>query len=184
MNPMLEPYEPKTTVVAVSDGTQERAEVEALVRARAALCAAVALEPVPLLDLAIVLPLHLQMVVQIGKVYGFDLSTTRAKEIVLELGSAVALTYATRTATRSVLKLVPVLGPVLNAPIVFTGTYALGMLAQTYFRARRADLPPLERNELNALGQEFLTQAKGIFRTVRLEDWQRVAKEVFKKRAK
>jgi uncharacterized protein (DUF697 family) len=179
---MLEPFDPKTLTIDVPDGTKEREEVESLVRARAALCAAVALEPVPLLDLAIVLPLHLQMVVQIGKIYGFDLSTTRAKEIVLELGSAVALTYATRTATRSVLKLVPILGPVLNAPIVFTGTYALGMLAQTYFRARRADLPPLERKELHNLGQEFIAQAKGVLRTVRLEDWQRVAREVFKKK--
>jgi uncharacterized protein (DUF697 family) len=181
---MLEPYQDKTISLPVSDGTAERAAVDEIVRGRAALCAAVALEPIPLLDLAIVLPLHLQMVVQIGKVYGFQLSKERAKEIVLEFGGTVALTYATRTAARSVLKFIPVLGPVLNAPIVFTSTYALGMLAERYFRARRADLPPLEKLEAQKLAREFIAQGKKAFHGVRLEDWKRVAQGLLTKKTK
>lgn len=179
---MLEPFKVTTLTLPVSDGSHERREVEVLVRQRAALCAAIALEPVPLLDLAIVLPLHLEMVVKIGKIYGFELSTARAKEIVLEFGGAVALTYATRTAARSLLKFIPVLGPVLNAPMVFTSTYTLGMLSERYFRARRSDLPKLERNELTSLAQEFTTQAKSIMKNVRLEDWQRVARTLLRKK--
>jgi uncharacterized protein (DUF697 family) len=181
MNAMLEPYQDKTVTIAVSDGTLEREAVDKIVRERATLCAAVALEPVPLLDLAIVLPLHLQMIVQIGKVYGFQLSKERAKEIVVEFASAIAVTYATRTAARSVLKFVPILGPVLNAPMVFTSTYALGMLAERYFRARRADLPPLEKLEAQKLAREFLEQGKKTFQGVRLEDWKRIAQGFLKK---
>jgi uncharacterized protein (DUF697 family) len=179
---MLEPYQTKTISVPISDGSIEHLEVEAFVRGRAALCAAVALEPIPLLDLAIVLPMHLEMVVRIGKIYGFELSTDRAKEIVLEFSGAIAMTYAARTAARSVLKFVPILGPVLNAPLVFSGTYALGMLTERYFRARRADLPPLERLEMQKLGQEFIAQGKKTFQNVRLEDWKRVAQMLLSKR--
>lgn len=179
---MLEPYQDTTLSLPVSDGSSERREVEALVRQRATLCAAIALEPVPLLDLAIVLPLHLEMVVKIGKIYGFDLSTARAREIALEFSGTVALTYATRTAARSVLKLIPVLGPVLNAPIVFTSTYTLGMLTERYFRARRSDLPKLEQKELTLIAQEFAAQARSIMKNVRLEDWQRVARELLKRK--
>ena len=179
---MLEKYEDTTLNLPVSDGSSERREVEALVRQRAGLCAAIALEPVPLLDLAIVLPLHLEMVVKIGKIYGFELSTARAKEIVLEFGGAVALTYATRTAARSLLKFIPVLGPVLNAPMVFTSTYTLGMLSERYFRARRNDLPKLERKEIAVIAQEFAAQARSIMKNVRLEDWQRVAKTLLKRK--
>jgi uncharacterized protein (DUF697 family) len=179
---MLEPYQDTTLTLPVSDGSTERREVEALVRQRATLCAAIALEPVPLLDLAIVLPLHLEMVVKIGKIYGFELSTARAKEIVLEFSGAVALTYVTRTAARSLLKFVPVLGPVLNAPMVFTGTYSLGMLSERYFRARRSDLPALERKEIAVMAQEFAAQAKNVLKSVRLEDWQRVARTLLKRK--
>ncbi len=178
---MLEPYRDTTVTISVSDGSREHEEVETLVRNRAALCAAVALEPIPLLDLAIVLPMHLDMVVQIGKVYGFELTRERAKEIALEFGGAAFMTYATRTAARSLLKFVPVLGPVLNAPMVFTGTYALGMLAERYFRARRADLPRLERVEVQKLAQEFVAQGKKTFQNVRLEDWRRVASALLKR---
>ena len=179
---MLEPYQDTTVTVPVSDGSHERREVEALVRQRAALCAAIALEPVPLLDLAIVLPLHLEMVVKIGKIYSFELSTARAREIVLEFGGAVALTYATRTAARSLLKFIPVLGPVLNAPMVFTSTYTLGMLTERYFLARRTDLPKLERKEIALIAQEFAAQARSIMKNVRLEDWQRVARDLLRKK--
>jgi uncharacterized protein (DUF697 family) len=181
---MLEPYRDTTVTIPVTDGTREHAKVESLVRQRAALCAAVALEPIPLLDLAIVLPLHLEMIVQIGNIYNFELSKERAKEIALEFGAAVAMTYATRTAARSLLKFVPILGPVLNAPMVYTGTYALGMLAERYFRARRADLPPLEKGEVQKLAQEFVTQGKKTFRHVRLEDWKRIATSLLGKRSK
>ena len=179
---MLEPYQSTTLNLPVNDGSSEQREVEALVRQRAALCAAIALEPVPLLDLAIVLPMHLEMVARIGKIYGFDLSTARAKEIVLEFGGAVALTYATRTAARSMLKLIPVLGPVLNAPLVFTSTYTLGMLTERYFRARRSDLPAIERKDIASITQEFTAQAHSVMKNVRLEDWQRVARELLRKK--
>ena len=179
---MLEKYEDTTLNLPVSDGSSERREVEALVRQRAALCAAIALEPVPLLDLAIVLPMHLEMVARIGKIYGFELSTARAKEIVLEFGGTVALTYVTRTAARSVLKFIPVLGPILNAPMVFTSTYTLGMLTERYFRARRTDLPAIDRKEIAVITQEFAAQARSIMKGVRLEDWQRVAKALLQKK--
>ncbi len=179
---MLEPYLDTTLILPMSDGSHERREVEALVRQRAALCAAIALEPVPLLDLAIVLPLHLEMVVKIGKIYGFELSTVRAREIALEFGGAVALTYATRTAARSVLKFIPVLGPVLNAPLVFTSTYTLGMLCERYFRARRSDLPALERKEIASIAQEFAAQARSVMKNVRLEDWQQVARSLLRRK--
>ena len=179
---MLEPFKETILNVPVSDGSHEQREVEALVRQRATLCAAIALEPVPLLDLAIVLPLHLEMVVKIGKIYSFELSTARAREIILEFGGAVAVTYATRTAARSLLKFVPVLGPLLNAPMVFTSTYTLGMLSERYFRARRSDLPKLERFEIASLAQEFTTQAKSIMKNVRLEDWKRVAQTLLRKK--
>ena len=179
---MLEPYQSTTITVPVSDGSSERREVEALIRQRAALCAAIALEPVPLLDLAIVLPLHLELVVKIGKIYGFELSSARAKEIVLEFGGAVALTYVTRTAARSLLKFIPVLGPALNAPMVFTSTYTLGMLTERYFRARRSDLPKLERKEVAVIAHEFATQARSLMKNVRLEDWQQVARALLRRK--
>lgn len=165
----LEVYKPNPTIIQVPTGEVEHAQTRRIISERAALCAGVSLEPVPLLDLAIILPLHIKMVLDIGKVYGFELSKDRAKEIALELASTIALSYATRVVARSALKVIPVVGALLNAPMVFASTYAIGTLAENYFRTRRPELPPLEPSD----HKNWLEQAKMAVGTIKWQDFLR-----------
>lgn len=143
----LELYQKQATHIEVISGQLEHQKTTQIIKERALWCAGVSLEPVPFLDMVVILPLHIKMVLDIGEVYGFLVSKERAKEIALELAGTLALNYAARVATRSALKVIPVVGAVLNAPMVYASTYALGALAERYFRARRPELPPLETSQ-------------------------------------
>ncbi|MFN3266214.1 MAG: YcjF family protein [Deinococcales bacterium] len=166
-------YKAPHTQVPILTGAAEHEACGRLIRDRALWCAGVSLEPVPFLDLAVILPIHIKMVLDIGKIYGFDVTRERAKEIALELMGTIALNYAARVATRGAMKAVPVLGALVNAPIVYATTLTLGGLAERYFRARRPELPALEVK----LQQELLANAKSAAKQL---DWRTILRGLAK----
>ncbi|ULH16240.1 DUF697 domain-containing protein [Deinococcus sp. KNUC1210] len=115
---------------------------EEVIRSAALLCGAIAVEPLPFADLLLMTPVQIKMVLHVGKVYGFDISPERAREIVQELGVTVAYGMAARQVMRGLAKLaLPIIGGLITAPAVYGWTYALGRLAQTYFENKRSGLP-------------------------------------------
>jgi uncharacterized protein (DUF697 family) len=175
----LELYLAPVTSVTVANGNLEHEETMRIIKERSLWCAGVSLEPVPFLDLAVILPLHIKMVIDIGETYGFGLSRERAKEIALELAGTIALNYAARLATRSAMKAIPIFGAVLNAPLVYTSTYALGVVAERYFRARRPELPALENTQ--TLSQSIIEQGKEMAQGL---DWKQLLRMLEKSRKK
>ena len=175
----LELYQPTVTSVIVANGNLEHEETKRIIKERALWCAGVSLEPVPFLDLAIILPLHIKMVLDIGEAYGFKLSRERAKEIALELAGTVALNYATRLVTRSAMKAIPFFGAVLNAPLVYASTHTLGVVAERYFRARRPELPALDSQQ--TLSQTMIEQGKQMAQGL---DWKELLRMLEKSRKK
>jgi uncharacterized protein (DUF697 family) len=173
----LEVYQAPNVQVPVPTGAAEHEACERLIKERALWCAGISLEPVPFLDLLAILPMHIKMVLDIGKIYGFDLTKERAKEIALELAGTVAINYASRVATRSILKAVPVLGSLVNTPMVYATTYTLGVLAERYFRARRPEMLPLE----GKLQQDLVTQAKHLATQL---DWREILRAFERARKK
>jgi uncharacterized protein (DUF697 family) len=167
----LQPYQPEITVIQLNGDEHERARG---VTERSSLwCAAVSIEPIPWLDMAIQLPIQLRMVMEIGKIYGFELNSSRAHKILLELTGVVAYTYVTRNVARGFLKFVPFVGGLLNAPITYAGTYALGHVAERYFRAKREDLPPLSSEERREWLTSLTSEGKRIAKRLRPEDFKR-----------
>lgn len=167
----LQPYQPEVTVIEYLGDEHERARS---VTERSSLwCAAVSIEPIPWLDLAVQLPIQLRMVMEIGKIYGFEINSGRAHKVLLELTGVVAYSYVTRNIARGFLKFMPVIGGLLNAPITYAGTYALGHVAERYFRAKRDDLPPLSSNERREWLTSLTAQGKRIAQQIKPEDFKR-----------
>jgi uncharacterized protein (DUF697 family) len=167
----LQTYQPEVTVIELIGDEHERARG---VTERSSLwCAAVSIEPIPWLDLAVQLPIQLRMVMEIGKIYGFELNSNRAHKVLLELTGVVAYTYVTRSVARGFLKFVPVVGGLLNVPFTYAGTYALGHVAERYFRAKRQDLPPLSNTERREWITSLSNEGKRIARQLKPEDFKR-----------
>jgi uncharacterized protein (DUF697 family) len=167
----LQPYLSEVTVIQLIGDEHERARS---VTERSSLwCAAISIEPIPWLDLAVQLPIQLRMVMEIGKIYGFELNSSRAHKILLELTGVVAYSYVTRNLARGLLKFIPVFGGLLNAPITYAGTYALGHVAERYFRSKREDLPPLSNQERREWLTSLTSEGKRIARQLKPEDFKR-----------
>lgn len=145
------------------DPTQTKDEnAEAVIKNAALLAGAIAVEPVPFADILLITPLQAKMVLHVGKIYGFDLSMDRAREIAQELGATVAYGLAARQVMRGLAKLaLPVIGGIITAPAVYGWTFALGRVAQNYFERKLQGLPDSRREQARVV-QEAKQQSRRV----------------------
>ena len=115
-----------------ADHEVKQARVRMLIYSKATVCAAIALLPVPVADLALITPVQVAMVASIGHLYGVPVTWERTLELLTTLGAGVGL----REVARQLIKLVPGAGGVISATMAFAGTVGLGEAANAWFRAQ------------------------------------------------
>lgn len=74
---------------------------------------------------------QMKMIVELAALYGQKISAQRAAELLVALGSG----YMLRSLARGVLGVIPGPGIFVKAGIAYSGTQAVGKLAQKYFEA-------------------------------------------------
>ena len=135
---------------------------EEVIKSAALLSGAVAVEPIPFADIMLITPVQAKMVLHIGKIYGFEVTPARAREIAQELGATVAYGLVARQVMRGLAKLaLPIIGGIITAPAVYGWTFALGRVAQTYFERKRQGLP-FEKREQVKVVQEAKEQTRRV----------------------
>jgi uncharacterized protein (DUF697 family)/tellurite resistance protein len=87
--------------------------------------------PIPLIGDLMVIPLQMKMMMDLGKIYGFNLDKTTVKAMLGSLGVGTGA----RIAVSSLAKFVPGWGSVVGATAAFSTTYALGNVATQYFES-------------------------------------------------
>jgi uncharacterized protein (DUF697 family) len=118
-----------------------------------------AVVPIPLVDLAILLPVHSAMVMTVGHVYGRSLTQAEAKRVALELGAVAGLSFATSAAFSAIKRvLLPGVGGLLSLPTTFALTTAIGRVSIAYFAT-----PDVSRADLEATFRATLDEAKSWF---------------------
>lgn len=136
--------------------------VEDVIKSASLLSGAIAIEPVPFADILLITPVQAKMVLHIGKIYGFEITPARSREIMRELGVTVAYGMAARQVMRGVIKAaVPVVGGIVTSPMVYGWTFALGRLAERHFQARVAELP-FSKTEARAVAQQARQESRRI----------------------
>jgi uncharacterized protein (DUF697 family) len=130
-----------------------------------------AVVPIPLADLAILLPVHSAMVMTIGHVYGRSITQTEAKRLAVELGAVAGMSFAGVAALGALKRLLlPGVGGLLSIPASFALTWGLGRAAIAYF----AD-PTLSRDDLKRVFDEALREGRGVFSPEALERFRQKA---------
>lgn len=130
-----------------------------------------AVVPIPLADLAILLPVHSAMVMTIGHVYGRSITQTEAKRLALELGAVAGMSFAGVAALGALKRLLlPGVGGLLSIPASFALTWGLGRAAIAYF----AD-PTLSRDDLRRVFEEALREGRSAFSPEALEKFRQKA---------
>lgn len=94
---------------------------------------AMTIQPLPLLDTALIAPIQIAMVQGIGKIHGHKLDTRSILEILSTFGASIVAQNVIMAAA----KLVPFVGWVVTISMAYAMTWAIGEVSDHYFRNDR-----------------------------------------------
>ena len=94
---------------------------------------AVAWQPVPLLDAALITPIQIALVQAVGRIHGYKLD----KKSVIEILSTFGASLVAQNIIMAAAKLVPFLGWVVAIAMAYALTYAVGEVSDHYFKNGR-----------------------------------------------
>lgn len=100
-----------------------------LTRSAAVLNAIIAAEPIPVLDIPLLLAAQVRLVLRIGAVYGEALSARHARELLTTMAGGIAIRYLAGVLAKAI----PGPGWLISAAVNGTGTWAMGQAAIAYF---------------------------------------------------
>jgi uncharacterized protein (DUF697 family) len=119
------------------------------------LAAAAGAIPIPFLDLVLLPGLQMKMVMELGKLYGQQLSAEHYREIAATLGTSMM----TRQAVRELAKFIPFAGVAAGAALAGASTYALGRAFCYYYQhVKEGHVPSAQ--QLKHYFQKELTDAQ------------------------
>lgn len=93
--------------------------------------AAVVVQPLPMLDIALLTPIHVAMVKAIGGIYGYTLDRKTALAIIGAFGASIAA----QNLVLGSAKLVPVAGLPVAISVAYAVTHAVGEASRAYFQS-------------------------------------------------
>jgi uncharacterized protein (DUF697 family) len=128
-----------------------------VVRTAALVSLAAGLEPIPLVDIPILLGNQIRMVLRVAAIYGEPVTATYARELVATVAGGLLLRYL----AEEVAKAVPFGGDLVSGAIAAAGTWSLGQVAIEYFEGGKK----LTRRQLNEIFQRYYRQ----YREMRVE---------------
>lgn len=129
-----------------------RTASERVVRHAAGLAAAAGAEPIPLVDIPIVLAVQIRMVLRIAAIYGESFDAGRARELI----GAVMGGLLIRTLARQAARLVPFVGWAAAGGVAAAGTWGLGRTMIEYFASDKT----LGKNQLRDLYRRMLREPR------------------------
>ncbi len=104
---------------------------ERMIRKAATLSALAGLEPIPGIDVPVLLINQVRLILRIAALYGEEITTRTARELIATIAGGVTLRYLGEEAA----KLLPGPGWMLSAGFAAAGTYAIGQVAREYFES-------------------------------------------------
>jgi GTPase len=124
-----------------------REAADRIVRSAAIVSLAAGLEPIPLIDIPILLGNQIRLVLRLAALYGEPMEAKHTRELATTVIGGLALRYVAEEAA----KLVPFGGDVISGAIAAAGTWAIGQVAIEYFESGKQ----LSRRQLTDAIQRY-----------------------------
>ncbi len=125
-----------------------------VIRNAAILNAVIGAEPIPTLDLPLLLTSQVRLVLRVAAVYGETISPERARELIVTMAGGVLLRYLGGEAA----KLIPGPGWLIAAALTAASTVAIGQVAVRYFEGGRQ----LTSQQMRDLYRQFRRRWSGV----------------------
>ncbi|MDE3230436.1 MAG: GTP-binding protein [Chloroflexota bacterium] len=118
-----------------------------LVRNASLVSLAAGLQPIPLVDIPILLSNQIRMTLRIAAVYGEPVTAAHLREIMTTVAGGLIMRYL----AEELAKAAPVAGDLVSGAIAAAGTYALGQVAIEYFENGKR----LSRRQINDMFNRY-----------------------------
>ncbi|HEX8731277.1 MAG TPA: GTP-binding protein [Ktedonobacterales bacterium] len=118
-----------------------------LVRNASLVSLAAGLQPIPLVDIPILLSNQIRMTLRIAAVYGEPVTAAHLREIMTTVAGGLIMRYF----AEELAKVAPVAGDLVSGAIAAAGTYALGQVAIEYFENGKR----LSRRQINDMFNRY-----------------------------
>jgi uncharacterized protein (DUF697 family) len=126
-------------------------KVNKIIYATAALCAGVAMQPIPFADALILTPIQGFMGHKIAQVRGIELKEEGVWEVIKYIGGIVGLGFAAQQTAIGLFKLgLPFIGGLITIPLVAGLTMGIGKSIDLYFQAKAKGKTPSKDDILKA----------------------------------
>ena len=124
-----------------------RQAAERLVRNAALISLAAGMEPLPLIDIPIILGNQIRMVLRIAAIYGEPLTAKYTRELITAIASSLTMRYVAELAAKAV----PFGGDLVSGAIAAASTWSIGWVAIEYFESDKK----LSPNQIRSLFGQF-----------------------------
>jgi small GTP-binding protein len=131
------------------------------IRVAVAWAGAIGAEPIPGVDIPLLIANQVRLVLRLAAIYGEPISVENARELVATIVSGVALRYLAEEAAKAL----PGPGWIISGSIAAAGTWAMGRVAVEYFESGK-QLSPLQMRQLY---QRLASRGQGVGRQVNKE---------------
>ncbi|SRR5581483_180176 len=129
----------------------EEEKIDRLIFTTSALCAGIAVQPVPFADMPILTTIQGLMGYKIAQVRGINLSQESAREVLKYLGGVLGAGLAAQHFVLALWKIgIPGAGGFMTIPVVFGVTYGIGRAMDLYFRMKKIGRIPSRPEILEA----------------------------------
>lgn len=146
--PALINASPEAAIVLGRQLPQFRREAaNKLVRSATLVSLAAGLEPIPLVDIPILLGNQIRLVLRIAAVYGEPMTAQHMRELVTTIAGGLLMRYLAEEAAKAV----PFGGDLVAGAIAAAGTWAIGQVAIEYFESGKK----LSRSQINESFKRF-----------------------------
>jgi small GTP-binding protein len=114
-----------------------REAAQKIIRNATLVSLAAGLEPIPFIDIPILLGAQIRLVLRIATLYGEQLDSADAKKYARELIATIAGGLGLRYAAQQVAKVVPFGGDFVAGAIAAAATWSIGQVAQEYYEGNK-----------------------------------------------
>jgi small GTP-binding protein len=145
-----------------------RAAAQRIIRNATLASLVVGLEPIPLIDIPILLGTQIRLVLRLAALYGEEMDSTDAMKHARELLITIAGGAGMRFLAEQAAKAVPFGGDFIAGAIAGAATYSIGQVALEYYDGGKRISPSRLRNLYSTFYQRFRNQRSA-------QDWKRYA---------
>jgi small GTP-binding protein len=145
-----------------------RAAAQRIIRNATLASLVVGLEPIPLIDIPILLGTQIRLVLRLAALYGEEMDSTDAMKHARELLITIAGGAGMRFLAEQAAKVVPFGGDFVAGAIAGAATYSIGQVALEYYDGGKSISPSRLRNLYSTFYQRFRNQRSA-------QDWKRYA---------